>query len=102
LRLVLDLRLAIRRSTPRRDHEAGTAFHDFLELVVRARALRVLVAELPRALQQIDLNLVEQRPETARETIHRDALLLARVTARDQNRRLLDVFGPDPDPQRDA
>src|SRR5262249_60823413 len=48
LRLGLDLRLALGRSAPRRDHEAGTPFHDLLELVVARRPLRVLVAELLR------------------------------------------------------
>src|SRR5262249_58046419 len=44
------LRLAVSLSAPRRDHESWPALHHFLELPVGADALRVLLAELERAL----------------------------------------------------
>src|SRR5688572_26738789 len=59
LRLGLDVRLAFGLATPRRDDEAGAAFHDLLELVVCIGTRGVLVAELDRAIEQALLNLVE-------------------------------------------
>src|SRR5207253_9209828 len=65
-------------------------------------AVTALVARLPSALQQIGLNLVEQRAQTIREAIHRHALLFARVAARDEDCRLLDVFRSDLHAEGDA
>jgi hypothetical protein len=62
----------------------------------------VLVPERSRPLEQRTLDVVEQAAECGRQAAHRDALLLARVSARHQHRGFLDVLRSDFDPERHA
>ena len=73
-----------------------------LERVVSVGALRVLVAERHRASQQVLLDLVQQRADAADEAVHRDAELFACVAAGHQHLRLLQVFRPNLEAQRDT
>ncbi len=100
LRVVLDLRLALGRSAPRRDHEPGTSLHGGLERLVRVDALGVLVAEPDGAIQQIALDVVEHRGDPRPKAFHRHAGFLPRVAAGSQHLRLVDVLRPDLDAQR--
>src|SRR4030095_15619744 len=102
LRVGLDRGFARGRAAPGRDDEAGTPVQDFLELVVAGDALRMLLAKLDGALEQVLLDLVEQRANRLRQPRHRQALLLARVAPRDHHRRLLDVLRAELEAQRDA
>ena len=103
LRVGLDLRFARGGAAPRRDDEAGTAFHRLLERVVTcpraACARRGTARARSSRFRWISSSSSRIR---GRQAVHRQALLLARVAPGDQHRRLLDVLGPDLEAQRHA
>src|ERR1051326_8886081 len=78
LGLGLDRGLALGAAAPVRDDEAGTAVHGGLEGVPRRDLGGVLLAEFPRAREEVRLDLLEQRGHTGREIGERDRGLLAR------------------------
>src|SRR5207244_3693708 len=94
LRLLLDLRLALGVAAPARDEEAAPAGHDLPELVPARHAGRIVGHELPRALQQVLLDRVQQLSYARGSAGERNERLLPRVAAHEHALVLLDVLGP--------
>src|SRR5687768_10773973 len=103
LRLFLYLRLARFSTTPTGVHERARAFHHFLESVVGdAGTDAVLLAPIPRRLEHLLLNLLEDVLHLFRNRVERHGLLGAIVAAHEHRLILVEIAGTELHPHRDA
>src|ERR1044071_1820814 len=102
LRLLLDLRLALRGPAPAGHEEPALLRHHALELVVGGDTSRIVRDEAPGAVQEPVLDRGEEASRLLRDGRQRHERLLPRVAPDEHALVLLHVLGPDLEAQGHA